>query len=135
VRRITNETGKSFGHEINVEDMLRQAFTEKLAADYLLCSNITPKKLGVRQQNIDYDKGYALKRWLLPGRCATVLTIQCDLRQDGQFVGTTVSAGVGTRVEHGNSVFTNLAGSTGNIPAVKAGGLNTTHNHLRTERV
>ena len=33
VGKVTNETGKTFDPEINVEDMLRRALTEKLTAE------------------------------------------------------------------------------------------------------
>ena len=129
VGKVTDETGKTFGPEINVENMLRQAFTEKLTADYLLWSDAMPKKLVLDSKILDYDEGNAFKRWLLPGWGATVLTIQSDLRQDGQLVGTIdakriVSAGGAYTVGAWKSVFTSLAGDVvedlrAKIPGVK----------------
>ena len=114
VGKVTNETGKTFGPEINVEDMLRRALTEKLTADYLLSDNTTQSKLVLDSKILDYDEGDAFKRWLLPGWGATVLTIQSDLRKDGQLVGTvdakrTVSAGGGYTIGAWKTIFDNLA--------------------------
>ena len=129
VGKVTNETGKTFDPEINVEDMLRRALTEKLTAEKLLWSNTTPKKLVLDSKILDYDAGDAFKRWLLPGWGATVLTIQSDLRQDGQLVGTvdakrTVSVGGAYTIGAWKTVFDNLAGDVvedlrAKIPSVK----------------
>ena len=129
VGKVTNETGKTFDPEINVEDMLRRALTEKLTAEKLLWSNTTPKKLVLDSKILDYDAGDAFKRWLLPGWGATVLTIQSDLRQDGQLVGTvdakrTVSVGGAYTIGAWKTVFDNLAGDVVEdlrvkIPSVK----------------
>ena len=115
VGKVTNETGKTFDPEVNVEDMLRRALTEKLTAEKLLWSNATTKKLVLDSKILDYDQGDAFKRWLLPGWGATVLTIQSDLRQDGQVVGTvdakrTVSVGGAYTIGAWKTVFDNLAG-------------------------
>jgi len=115
VGKVTNETGKTFDPEINVEDMLRRALTEKLTAEKLLWNDTTPKKLVLDSKILDYDEGNAFKRWLLPGWGATVLTIQSDLRQDGQLVGTvdakrTVSAGGGYTIGAWKTIFDNIAG-------------------------
>lgn len=114
VGKVTNETGKTFGPEINLEDMLRRALTEKLAADYQISPNTTLNKLVLDSKILDYEEGNAFKRWLLPGWGATVLTIQSDLRRDGQLVGTvdakrTVSAGGAYTVGAWKTIFDNLA--------------------------
>jgi len=98
-----------------VEHMLRRALTEKLTAEKLLWNDTTPKKLVLDSKILDYDEGNAFKRWLLPGWGATVLTIQSDLRQDGQLVGTvdakrTVSAGGGYTIGAWKTIFDNIAG-------------------------
>lgn len=127
--KVTNETGKTFDPEVNVEDMLRRALTEKLTAEGLLWSNATTKKLVLDSKILDYDQGDAFKRWLLPGWGATVLTTQSDLRQDGQVVGTvdakrTVSAGGAYTIGAWKTVFDNLSGDVvedlrSKIPKVK----------------
>jgi hypothetical protein len=115
VGKITNETGKTFGPEIDLEDMLRRALTEKLTADYLLSNNTTQDKLILDSKILDFDEGNAFKRWLLPGWGATVLTIQSDLRKNGQLVGTvdakrTVSAGGAYTIGAWKTIFDGLAG-------------------------
>ena len=115
VGKVTNETGKTFETELKVEDMLRQALTEKLKAENLAWNGGMQKKLVLDSKILDYDEGNAFKRWLLPGWGATVLTIQSDLRQDGQLVGTvdakrTVSAGGGYTIGAWKTVFDSLAG-------------------------
>ena len=129
VGKVTNETGKTFDPEVNVEDMLRRALTEKLTAEGLLWGNASPKKLVLDSKILDYDQGDAFKRWLLPGWGATVLTTQSDLRQDGQVVGTvdakrTVSAGGAYTIGAWKTVFDNLSGDVvedlrSKIPKVK----------------
>jgi hypothetical protein len=115
VGKVVNETGKTFDPEVNVEDMLRRALTGKLSAEGLSWSNATPKKLVLDSKILDYDQGDAFKRWLLPGWGSTVLTIQSDLRQEGQVVGTvdakrTVSVGGAYTIGAWKTVFDNLAG-------------------------
>lgn len=115
VGKVTNETGKTFETELKVEDMLRQALTEKLKTENLEWNSGMQNKLVLDSKILDYDEGNAFKRWLLPGWGATVLTIQSDLRQGGQLVGTvdakrTVSAGGGYTIGAWRKVFDSLAG-------------------------
>jgi hypothetical protein len=114
VGKVTNETGKAVNTQL-IEDMLRQALTAKLKAENLLWSSGMQNKLVLDSKILDYEEGDAFKRWLLPGWGATVLTIQSDLRQDGQLVGTvdakrTVSVGGGYTIGAWRTVFDSLAG-------------------------
>ena len=112
VGSVTNETGKTF--DIDIEKMLSDALAKKLESEKLLWTGNESPKLLLESKIIEYKKGDAFKRWLLPGWGSTVLIIQADLRKNGQIVGSvkakrTVSFGGLYTVGAWKTVFENLA--------------------------
>ena len=63
---------------------------------------------------VEYDKGNAFKRWLLPGWGSTALSIECNLREGSLVVGTievrrTIDVGGGYTIGAWRTVFKTVA--------------------------
>jgi hypothetical protein len=94
--KVTNATGQTY--DVNVESLLTDALTIKLSNQGLLWTEGPDPKVLLSCQVVEYDEGSAFKRWLLPGWGATVLAIQCDMKDKERQIGSldarrTVSAG------------------------------------------
>lgn len=112
VGSVTNETGETF--DIDIKKMLSDAFAEALRDKELLWAGSESPKLILESKIIEYKKGDAFKRWLLPGWGSTVLIIQCELRDNNGIVGSveakrTVSIGGGYTIGAWKTVFASLA--------------------------
>ena len=112
VGKVTNDTGQAF--EVNIEQLLTDALTNKLRSNNMLWTDGQPHKVVLACKIVEYDEGNAFKRWLLPGWGATVLSIQCDMKKGEQLVGSndarrTVSAGGGYTIGAWRTIFENLA--------------------------
>lgn len=112
VGKVTNETGQTF--EVNMEQLMREALTEQLTKESMLVTQASANKIGITSKIVEYDEGNAFKRWLLPGWGATVLAVQCDLKEGSQLIGSvearrTVSAGGGYTIGAWRYIFTHLA--------------------------
>jgi hypothetical protein len=112
VGKVTNETGQTF--DVNVEEMLSNSLSGALGEKKLLWTGDEGHKLILNSKIVEYEKGDAFKRWLLPGWGATVLSVQADLKDGDQLVGTaearrTVSAGGGYTIGAWRTVFNGLA--------------------------
>jgi hypothetical protein len=111
--RVMNKTGEEF--DIDIKKMLTDSLEKKLKEKGLLWSSTGAPKLLLESNIIDYKKGDAFKRWLLPGWGATILIVQCDLvDDDNNIVGSvkatrTVSIGGLYSVGAWKTVFNNLA--------------------------
>jgi hypothetical protein len=112
VGQVTNETKQTF--DINIEQMLTDAFAEALRKEAMLWEGGSESKLVLTSKIIEYDKGNAFKRWLLPGWGSTVLTIQSDLKDGDKVVGCaearrTVSFGGGYTIGAWQTIFNSVA--------------------------
>lgn len=111
--RVMNKTGEEF--DIDIKKMLSDSLAKKLKEKELLWSGTGGSRLLLESNIIEYKKGDAFKRWLLPGWGATVLIIRCDLLDEANsIVGSvqakrTVSAGGGYTIGAWNTIFDNLA--------------------------
>ena len=65
VGNVVNETGQTF--DIDIEAMLKEAITEALQNEKLICTGSEGHKLVLSSKIINYKKGDAFKRWLMPG--------------------------------------------------------------------
>ncbi len=72
ISMVTNETGEQF--DVEVEKMLADAFAEALREENLLWTGGEGHKLTLSSKIVEYQKGDAFKRWLLPGWGSTVLS-------------------------------------------------------------
>ena len=109
---VLNQTGKQL--DIDIEKMLTDALTEQLQKENLLAMGGDSQKLVIQSKVIEYDKGNAFKRWLMPGWGSTVLTIQCDLKDGDKIVGTadarrTISIGGAYSIGAWKTVFEGIA--------------------------
>jgi hypothetical protein len=112
VGQVTNETKETF--DVNVEQMLTNALAEQLRKEAMLWDGISNPKLVLNSKIVEYDKGNAFKRWLLPGWGTTVLTIQCDLKGGDKIVGSvearrTISIGGGYTIGAWETIFASVA--------------------------
>lgn len=112
VGSVTNETGETFYFDI--KKMLSDALTEALRDEELLWTGNASHRLVLESKIIEYKKGDAFKRWLLPGWGSTVLIIQSDLRDNNGIVGSveakrTVSIGGGYTAGAWLKIFESLA--------------------------
>lgn len=112
VGTVTNETGETF--DVNIEQMLTDALAEELRKEVMLWDGGNNTKLVLSSKIVEYAKGDAFKRWLLPGWGSTVLTIQCDLKNANKVVGSvearrTVSIGGGYTIGAWKTIFASLA--------------------------
>jgi hypothetical protein len=99
---------------VNVENLLRGALNGKLQAAGMRWNRGDGNKMVIESKIVEYEAGDAFKRWLLPGWGATVLTVQCDLKEENQLVGSvearrTVSAGGGYTIGAWEDIFEDLA--------------------------
>ncbi len=112
VGTVENATGQVF--DIKIDDMFREALTERLTAERLLSGGTEGRTLVLSTKIVEYEKGDAFKRWLLPGWGATVLSVQSDIRDGDRLVGAiearrTVSAGGGYTVGAWKTIFNSVA--------------------------
>lgn len=113
VGKVSNETGQTF--EVNMEQLMTEALAEKLRTEGMFLTDGSATKIVITSKIVEYDEGNAFKRWLLPGWGATVLSVQCDLKEGSQLVGSaearrTVSAGGGYTIGAWRTIFTSVAG-------------------------
>ena len=111
--RVMNKTGDEF--DIDIKKMLSDSLEKTLKEKELLWTGTGGSKLLLESNIIEYKKGDAFKRWLLPGWGSTILIVRCDLvDEDNRIVGSvdakrTVDAGGGYTIGAWKTVFDNLA--------------------------
>jgi len=111
--RVMNKTGEEF--DIDIKQMLSDSLEKTLKEKELLWSSTGGPRLLLESNIIDYKKGDAFKRWLLPGWGATILIVRCDLvDDDNNIVGSvkatrTVSIGGLYSIGAWKTVFDSLA--------------------------
>jgi len=113
IGKVSNESGQTF--DVNVEQLLTDALTEKLGEKDLLWKGQGNTKLLLSGKIVEYEKGNAFKRWLMPGWGSTVLNVKAELKKGDQLVGTaearrTIVAGGGFTIGEWNKVFRSVAG-------------------------
>ena len=91
VAKAVNDTGYTF--DIDIEQMLANTLEEQLMEEDLLCLRKEESNLFMETRIIDYKKGSAFKRWMMPGWGATELSIRCELKDDkNNLVGSAMSS-------------------------------------------
>jgi hypothetical protein len=110
---VKNETGQSF--DIDVEKMLADAFSQALKEKNLEWTGGDVPKLVLTAEIVQYDKGDAFKRWLIPGYGSTVLVVRGAIYEsDNRKVGSvdakrTVDAGGAYTIGAWETIFKNVA--------------------------
>ena len=109
---VTNATGQTF--DVQIEDMFREALNDELKDENLLSTGADGHKLVLATKIVEYEKGNAFKRWLLPGWGDTVLSIQCDLMDGDRLVGNiearrTIAFGGGYTIGEWKRIFNRVA--------------------------
>jgi len=114
VGSVKNTTGQSF--DIDIEKMLGDALTQTLKDRNLYWTSDPAPKLVLSADIVEYAKGDAFKRWLMPGYGATALVVRATLTDtNDRKVGAveakrTVEAGGGYTIGAWESVFRDVAG-------------------------
>ena len=117
VGTVTNATGqvpKVDDEVVNIEQLLSDALAEKLRGEGLLWAGDPSRKLVLVTQIVEYEPGDAFKRWLLPGWGSTVVSVEGELRDANQLVGTvrarrTVSFGGAYTIGAWRTIFASVA--------------------------
>lgn len=117
VGKVTDATGqvpKVDDQVVNIEQLLTDALTEKLRREDLLWAGGPDRKLVLITKIVEYEPGDAFKRWLLPGWGSTVVSVECELRDANELVGTvrarrTVSFGGGYTIGAWRTIFASVA--------------------------
>jgi len=117
VGTVTNATGqapKVNDEVVNIEQMLMDALDKKLRDEDLLWSAPPSRKLALTSKIVEYEPGDAFKRWLLPGWGSTVVSVEGELRDANQLVGTvrarrTVSFGGAYTIGAWRTIFASIA--------------------------
>jgi hypothetical protein len=109
---IKNDTGQTF--DVDIETLLSDALSTELNRQALLWKGDAGPRVSLKASIIEYEKGDAFKRWLVPGWGATVVTIRCEVLQDGKAIGSvdakrSVSAGGGYTVGAWRTIFAEIA--------------------------
>lgn len=115
VGTVVNETGQTF--DIDISKMFMDAIAEVLAKDDLLWTeNLGSEHLIITTKIVEYEKGDAFKRWLLPGWGSTVLSVHCELKEStgGRMIGSvdarrTVSVGGGYTIGAWRTIMASVA--------------------------
>ena len=114
VEKVVNDTGFTF--DIDIGDMLADALEDQLLEEDLLWFGGDEPVLKMETRIIEYEKGNAFKRWMLPGWGATELSIRCQLKDDQDkmvgsvFASREVVAGGAYTIGAWQTVFKDVAG-------------------------
>lgn len=113
VGTVKNQTGQTF--DIDVEKMLADAFTQSLRDQNLEWTGGDVPKLMLTAEIVQYEKGDAFKRWLMPGYGSTVLVVRGSVyASDNRAVGSvdakrTVDAGGAYTIGAWQTIFRSVA--------------------------
>ena len=118
VSTVTNATGqtpKVDDEVVNIETLLSDALTEKLRREDFLWTGEPGRKLVLVSKIVEYEPGDAFKRWVLPGWGSTVVSVECEVRDGDQLVGTvrarrTIAAGGAYTIGAWRTIFSGVAG-------------------------
>ena len=101
--------------DLDLTDQLRTELHKKLAKAGLDASVTEGDgEIVLNSRILDYDPGNAFGRWLVPGSGSTILSVECELEEEGQSVGAiramrTVSSGGAYSIGQWKTVFANVA--------------------------
>ena len=108
---VRNDTGQTF--DIDIESMLQEAVESQVAKHELAHASGEP--LAFQVAIIQYEKGNAFKRWLMPGAGKTILSVEATfIDADGDTIAQSqatrsVGAGGGYTIGAWKQVFSNVA--------------------------
>jgi hypothetical protein len=110
---VRNQTGHTF--DLDVEKMLADALSQSLQENNLDWQANPGPKLVLTVDIVQYEKGDAFKRWLMPGWGSTILEVRGDLNDaDGSSVGSvdakrTMDAGGAYTIGAWRTIFRSIA--------------------------
>ena len=83
---VVNSTKETF--DIDIVKMMQTSLTDKLRSQSLLAAEGSGQRLTIVSTIVEYSKGNAFARWLVPGLGATILTVRCKLLDGTREVGS-----------------------------------------------
>jgi uncharacterized protein DUF4410 len=112
---VKNETGKTF--DVDLQQMFTDALSQQLQSENLLWTQGQKgDHLIIVTKIVEYEKGDAFKRWLLPGWGSTVITLHCELNEseNNKLVGSvdahrTVSFGGAYTIGAWKTIFASVS--------------------------
>lgn len=114
VGETRDETGAS--HDVDIAALLAEALRESLEARALHWAGAPGGHVELRSRIVDYDRGNAWKRYMMPGWGSTELTVESDVidAASGEKVGTvevrrTVSIGGAFTIGAWKTIFRPVA--------------------------
>ena len=110
---IINETGQEI--DFDYQGLFREALEKQLKGKNLFWTQDKKSKLILAIRIIEYEKGSAFQRWLLPGWGSTILEVEGSFLEGIEEVATckalrTVDIGGGYTIGAWKSVFKKVAG-------------------------
>lgn len=102
-------------YDVDICALMGKALQGRLKQSAFSGTSSTPSNLTLRTRILEYEKGSAFNRWLMPGMGQTFLKIQCDLMDGENVVGTirarrTVDVGGVLSIGAWESIFQDVAG-------------------------
>lgn len=73
---VSNATGQTF--DVDIESMLTKGLLDELSSQSIL--DETGGKFNLDVSIVQYEKGNAFARWMMPGMGATVLSVEASLK-------------------------------------------------------
>ena len=104
---VNNSTGQAF--DIDIESMLTKGLLDELGSQSIL--DETGGKFNLDVSIVQYEKGNAFARWMVPGMGATVLSVEASLKDSsGSIVAQSqatksIGAGGGYTIGAWSTVF------------------------------
>ena len=85
VEKVRNKSGKAL--EVQAETLLQEALKEEFRSAGLLWVPGSGPRLTLACRILDYEKGNAFMRWMIPGWGRTVLKTRCKLIDQDRVIG------------------------------------------------
>lgn len=108
-----NETGNEY--DVDITGMLESALEKQLRENKILSSLSDKGNIVIVSRIMEYEKGDAFKRWLMPGYGSTKLSVNSDIKDSqGNIVGSitskhTVDSGGAYSVGAWEKIFGNVS--------------------------
>tara|TARA_B100001093_G_scaffold515280_1_gene591277 strand:+ start:971 stop:1456 length:486 start_codon:yes stop_codon:yes gene_type:complete len=108
---VSNSTGQAF--DIDIESMLSKGLLDELSSQSML--DETSGKFNLDVSIVQYEKGNAFARWMVPGMGATVLSVEASLKDgSGSIIAQSqatksIGAGGGYTIGAWSTVFKDIS--------------------------
>jgi hypothetical protein len=83
---VQNKTAKDF--DVDIIAMMSEELAKELKVKQLFWQDDSEYRVTLNIDIIEYQKGDAFKRWIMPGLGSTILKVQCHVMNQDKLVGT-----------------------------------------------